>query len=206
MTETRLRRCFELSGVVPLGVYLVVHLASYTRVLAGSDEFGAFAERSFAALSLELLLVWLPLGFHAGYGGWLATRELPPARDDRQYAVLMRVSGALSFAFVVWHALCFSWPLKSGKLEPGDVAERLAASLSSTSDGVPWIAALHLLGLGVVSAHFGWGLARFLERWGITRARPARIGAGLLSVTLFGLGTATLIELATGSIVPRFTR
>jgi len=206
MIETRLRRCFELSGVAPLGVYLVVHVASYTRALAGSDEFGLFAERSLAELLLELTLVWLPLGFHAGYGSWLATRKLPQPTDEKRYAVLMRATGLSSIVFLVWHALWFSWPLKSGRLEPGDVAERLAASLSSTSDGLPLFASLHLLGLGVVCAHFGWGFARFLERWGITRARPARIGAGLLSATLFGLGTATVIELATGAIVPRFTR
>ena len=206
MKETRLRRCFELSGVVPLGVYLIVHLVSYARALLGSDEFGLVADPGLVLSALELVVIWLPLGFHAAYGAWLATRALPEVRDEKQYALLMRVSGALALVFLVWHALWFSWPLKRGRIGPADVAERLAATLSSTSDGVPVVAALHLIGLGVVCAHFGWGFARFLEGWGVARARPARLGAGLLSATLFGLGAATLIELATGSIVPRFAR
>lgn len=206
MKETRLRRCFELSGVVPLGVYLLVHLGSYARALFGSDEFGLLDEPGLALSVLGLFLIWLPLAFHAAYGGWLSTRSLPETRDEKQYALLMRASGVLALAFLVWHAAWFSWPLKRGRLAPEDVAERLAATLSSTNDGVPWFAALHLLGLGVVCAHFGWGFARFLEGWGVTRARPARLGAGLLSAALFGLGAATLIELATGSILPRFAR
>jgi succinate dehydrogenase / fumarate reductase, cytochrome b subunit len=206
MKETRLRRCFELSGVVPLGVYLLVHLSSYARALFGSEEFGLLDEPGLALSALGLLLVWLPLVFHAAYGAWLSTRPLPETRDQKQYALLMRGSGLLALGFLVWHAAWFSWPLKRGRLAPEDVAERLAATLSSTSDGVPWFAALHLLGLGVVCAHFGWGFARFLEGWGVTRARAARLGAGLLSAALFGLGAATLIELATGSILPRFAR
>lgn len=206
MKETRLRRCFELSGVVPLGVYLIVHLVSYSRALFGSDAFGLLVEPGLALSALQLLVIWLPLGFHAGYGAWLSTRTLPEARQEKQYTVLMRVSGALALVFLAWHALWYSWPLKRGRIGAGDVAERLAATLSSTVDGVPLFAALHLIGLGVVCAHFGWGFARFLEGWGITRSRRARLGAGLLSATLFGLGAATLIELATGSIVPRFAR
>lgn len=206
MKDTRLRRCFELSGVVPLGVYLIVHVLSYARALLGSDEFGLLDDPGLALSALELVVIWLPLGFHAGYGAWLSTRALPDTRDEKQHALLMRVSGALALVFLVWHALWFSWPLKRGRIGPADVAERLAATLSSTSDGVPVVAALHLIGLGVICAHFGWGFARFLEGWGVARARPARLGAGLVSATLFGLGAATLIELATGSILPRFAR
>jgi succinate dehydrogenase hydrophobic anchor subunit len=178
----------------------------YARALFGSDEFGLLRDPGLALAALGLVVIWLPLGFHAAYGVWLATRALPELRDEKQYALLMRVSGALALVFLVWHTLWYSWPLKRGRIEPADVAERLAATLSSTSDGVPVVAALHLIGLGVVCAHFGWGFARFLEGWGVTRARPARLGAGLLSATLFGLGAATLIELATGSLVPRFAR
>lgn len=206
MKETRLRRCFELSGVVPLGVYLLVHVVSYARVLFGSDDFGLLDGPSLALSLLGVAVVWLPLGFHAAYGAWLSTRALPEARERKQYALLMRASGLSALAFLVWHALWFSWPLKRGQLAPEDVTERLAATLSSTSDGLPLVAALHLLGLGAVCAHFGWGFARFLEGWGVARARSARLGAGLVSATLFGVGAATLIELATGSIVPRFAR
>jgi hypothetical protein len=55
-----------------------------------------------------------------------------------------------------------------------------------------------------VCAHFGWGLGRFLERWGTASPAVARNGAGILALCLFALGAASIVELATGSLVPRF--
>jgi hypothetical protein len=82
----------------------------------------------------------------------------------------------------------------------------LAAGLSSTVSGFPLSAALHCLGLGAVALHLALGLAAFAEKWGLLTRAPARRAANLLSLTLFLVGGATVIELATGSILPRFVR
>lgn len=204
MTSPALRKCFELSGVVPLGVYLVVHVAAYARVTFGATRFGVTEGSSAVELALECLLVWLPLAFHAGYGlhaSFSPIEEAPPGRARR---IALRVSGWVSLAFLIQHAVWLRWPLASGALAPDDVHELMAAALSSTVDGVPLVAAVHLAGLGVVCAHFAWGFARFLERWRIAGARPARLGAGALALSLFIAGASAIVELATGSALPRF--
>jgi succinate dehydrogenase / fumarate reductase cytochrome b subunit len=204
-----LQKWFELSGVVPLGVYLVVHVGNYTRSLFGATNYGVGSVWNGASLApwwlvFELALVWLPLAFHAAYGLYLTLSPREGDAEERTRSLLLRVTGLFSLGFLVQHALWLSLPLYSGERSPADVSEMLAARLSSTSNGIPLAAILHLVGLGAVCAHFGWGLGRFLERWGMASPSISRNGAGILAVCLFLLGAASIVELATGSFVPRF--
>jgi succinate dehydrogenase / fumarate reductase cytochrome b subunit len=206
MVSAGIRKWFELLGVVPLGVYLVIHLTAYARALFGATDFGIASSSSSAFLLLDVALVWLPLAAHALIGLWLSLGPLDAAPEERRRSLLLRASGWLSLVFLVQHTLWLRWPLLTGEVWPSDVGERMTGLLSSTRDGIPAAAAFHLLGLGVVTAHFGWGLARFLERWGILGARLARPISGWFCAFLFALGAATVVELATGSFVPRFLR
>jgi succinate dehydrogenase / fumarate reductase cytochrome b subunit len=207
MAKALLRKCFELSGVVPLGVYLGVHVATYARVTFGATSFGLPDGSSYVESALEWLLVWLPLAFHAAYG--IAISFSPVAdplapSDDRLRRLLLRASGWFAAAFLVQHALWLRWPLTSGEIAAEDMNELLVSTLSSTIDGIPVVAAVHLAGLGVTCAHFGWGFGRFLERWGIAAPRRARVSAGLIALLLFAFGATAIVELATGSALPRF--
>jgi succinate dehydrogenase / fumarate reductase cytochrome b subunit len=205
MVSGGIRKWFELCGVVPLGVYLVVHVGAYARALLGATSFG-LGRSSAASLALEVGLVWLPLGFHSVYGLKLSVSPLTGDPEERKASVLLRVSGVLALAFLIQHAVWLRWPLSSGALWPSDMGDLLKGTLSSTWNGMPAVAALHLLGLGAVTAHFGWGLGRFLERWGVAQRSRARAISGWFAAMIFCVGTATIIELATGSVVPRFLR
>jgi succinate dehydrogenase / fumarate reductase, cytochrome b subunit len=205
MVSAGIRKWFELLGVVPLGVYLVIHLATYARVLFGASSFGIAVSPGF--LVVDLLLLWLPLGIHAAIGLRLSFEPLKLEVDaERSRSLLLRVTGMLSLLFLFQHALWLRWPLISGALWPNDINETSMALLSSTWNGIPLTAALHLVGLALVTSHFGWGLGRFLERWGILRGSRARPAAGWFAAVLFALGAATIVELATGSFIPRFMR
>lgn len=206
MLSPGLRKWFELTGVVPLGVYLVVHVLTYSRALVGASNFGIAPSTSSAFWLSDLLLLWLPLLVHAALGVRLSFGPLEQERPERNRGLLLRVTGLLSLLFLVAHAIWLKWPLLSGVLWPSDVSERLMATFSTTWHGVPLTAAWHLLGLAVVTAHFGWGLGRFLERWGILRETLARPAAGWVAALLFCVGAVTVIELATGSFVPRLMR
>lgn len=197
------RKCFELCGVVPLAVFLVVHVASYAGVLLGWQSFGVAARERVFLTVLEVLLVGLPLAFHAGYGLWLALSPLP---RDAAFArgLGLRVSGVALLAFLGVHVAWLRWPLWSGERAPEDVHEMLVASLSTTSHGVPVVALVHLVGLGLGVVHLGLGLSRFVEGWGLAGGLAARRSATALSIVLFALGAASIVGLATGSALPRF--
>jgi succinate dehydrogenase / fumarate reductase, cytochrome b subunit len=205
MVSASVRKCFELLGVVPLGVYLVIHLAAYARVLFGASSFGVAASPGF--LLVDLFLLWLPLSIHAAIGLRLSFEPLKlQDAAERSRSLLLRVTGVLTLLFLLLHALWLRWPLISGALWPNDIGETSIALLSSTWNGFPVMAALHLIGLALVTSHFGWGLGRFLERWGILRGNWARPAASWFAAGLFALGAATIVELATGSFVPHFMR
>jgi succinate dehydrogenase/fumarate reductase cytochrome b subunit len=201
VVRTPLTTLFELSGVVPLGVFLCVHLGLYASTLFGAAGASP-GSASGALLVLEIALVWLPFALHAGYGLRSTFGALPAQAPERSASLLLRLTGAVALAFLAAHLYWFRWPIVSGRYAPGDAVLLLAERLSTRSGGVPLGAAAHLAGLLAVAAHFGLGLTRFLERWGVARgARVREICAGL-GFVLFAFGAATVIDLATGSAWP----
>lgn len=167
-----LRRVFTLSGVIPLGAFLLVHVVSNARVLAGDDAFLA-AVRGYARVPglavFEALFVFAPLLFHAAFGLWLVVRGAPlqgasPYPPALRTAV--RVTGVLAVAFLAMHLpeLRFSEP----PLRPSGAAllSVLDSHLSSMSHGLPLRAVAYLLGSACVCFHFAAGT------WGAFAATP----------------------------------
>ena len=167
-----LRRAFTLSGVFPLGAFLVVHIAANTRALDGDAAFDR-AVRAFArvpALGLvEVLLVYAPLLFHAAFGLWLVVRRQPlrtPSPYPPPLRVAVRVTGVLAVACLAMHLpeLRFREPL----VRPGGAVllTVLDADLSSMYRGLPWRAIAYLVGSACVCFHFAAGL------WGFFAGTP----------------------------------
>ena len=207
-----LRRLHSLSGVVPVGVFLMVHLWTNARAVYGRDAFGhAVGEiQSTPMLAwVELFAIFLPLAFHAVYGVVIAAQG---SANVGRYAftrnwmyVLQRVSGVVVLAFVLGHL----WEFRVQKWLFGMSASafypQLEAHLAWTAFGVPWIALGYLLGLAASVFHLANGLVTFCMSWGITVGRAAQRRAawlfGLGGLALFGLAVATVLRLATGTIL-----
>lgn len=200
-----LRKWFELSSVVPLAVYVLVHSASYVGVLFGAEGASA-GSGAGVELFLELGLVWAPLAFHTGYGAWLMSQSIGNDPVERRRRVVLRATGVAALCFIAYHAYWLRVPVLGGEQSSADTALSLTAGLSSLRWGVPVAAILHLVGLGVVCVHLAVGLGRFLETWRITSAPQAPRLARALSIVLFAAGSATVVELATGSALPNFMR
>lgn len=204
MIEERvLRKWFELSSVVPLAVYVVVHAASYARALFGAQSFGEGTGSGFE-LALEVCLVWAPLAFHVAYGTLLMAQGAAPRDANSRRSLVLRASGIGALAFLAYHAWWLRGPMLTGEQTAADTALRLAAGLSSLRWGVPVPAILHLLGLALVCVHLAAGLARFLANFRLTTSARAERLARALSIALFAVGSATVVELATGSALPHF--
>lgn len=204
--KPRFRIWFELSGVVPLSIYALVHVASYAGALFGRTSFGLPSPSQPAWVALEVALVWLPLAFHAAYGVRSLSLPLDSEPSERQRGVLLRVSGCVAAPFLLAHSLWLKLPLWRGTRAPEDLSQMLAAGLSTTVQGVPLSAIAHFAGLAAIALHLGLGLGGFAEKWGLLARVPARRAASLLSLLLFLVGGATVVEFATGSALPNFTR
>jgi len=167
-----LLRAFSLSGVVPLGAFLVVHLAVNARALAGEGALARAAEasRRVPALAVvEAALIFAPLLVHALVGTWLVVAR-PPLALPRPYPpalrVAVRVTGVLALAFLAMHLPEIRFREGATRPDPDVLATWLAADLSSMHGGLPARAVAYMLGTAVVCFHFGAGL------WGYFAATP----------------------------------
>src|SRR5262245_34983136 len=102
--ETPARRLFRACGVAPLGAFVLLHTLGYAQVLLGRRSFGDPDTLGVSAveLALELVLVLLPLAFHALYGVLLVLRTRAPSAPaplDR----LQRWTSLLVLLFVIDH-------------------------------------------------------------------------------------------------------
>lgn len=202
-------RWLTLTGLVPLPVFLVLHLGRELMLARATDVSQLLRAQpsTFASLT-ALLLVWLPLGAHVLLGGWLLARgraTLRPAGDDvaRPALAVSRLTSALALAFLLYHAREYPLAVWLGDADARDAGFRLVARLSATSWGVPLRAGVYLLGLAATVAHAGLALHRALLREGaLHSAARRRLSARLcaaLSVSGFAVGAAAVIRVASGA-------
>jgi len=207
------RLLFSLTGAIPLGAFLVLHVVVYARALGGREALErALPDESLPFLALELLFVWLPLTYHALYGSFLAlasTQSLGQAPYVRRSVhFLQRLSGLVVLVFIVYHAWQLRAPLARGSMTRKDLFFALVESLSSTTGlGVPLVALVYLIAIAATAFHFGRGLLAVCAAWGVVRSersiKLASWACGLLAVGLFWLAATTVIYLATGSNLVR---
>src|SRR5579885_2364110 len=106
----------SLTGIIPVGFYMLQHLTLNSFSLAGPAYFngviGFFEGMPFHFLFLlELVAIWLPLAFHAVYGLFIVSRGQPNYfsskygwSQNRMYS-FQRYSGIFLFFFLIIHVL-----------------------------------------------------------------------------------------------------
>ena len=201
-TSDRLRRIHSLTGMIPLGVFLVEHIAVNSFALAGPESF----RRVAAALggipmvaAIEVVGIALPLVIHSVIGVLIAT-ELPErgsAHWPTRREIVQRATGVLLLPYLIYHV----W---ATRLSP-DVLQKHADLFEIMRKQVSGAGGLAFHAAGVILAawHLGNGLPGFAERWGFARTPPAahaaaRVGA-TLSIALAVAGVAALIAFATSA-------
>jgi succinate dehydrogenase/fumarate reductase cytochrome b subunit len=205
-------RWFSLSGLVPLPVFLALHL-SRELALAVAPDVSELVRPQPGAFSLltGVLLIWLPLSFHAALGSWflISRRTLvKPAPGDDVAALALRVSrftSVVALLFLAYHAREYPLAVWLGEADARDAGLRLVGRLSSTSLGVPLRGAAYLLGLAATLAHAGLAVHRALLREGwlgsAARRRRSARWCALVSSLLFVLGAAAIIRVASGVLL-----
>lgn len=205
-----LRRLHGLSGVVPVGVFLVVHLWTNAKALSGPISFGeAVSEINnlpFLA-AIEVFGILLPLAFHALYGVVLALQSKQNVGHygySRNWLfMLQRVTGVIAFLFIVVHLKDFRVAKALGAMRHEAFFDELGMLL-----GVRWKALVYLFGTTASIFHFVNGLRTFLWSWGVTiseRSQRFTVWACAgLGLGLWLLGASTIVFFSTGgqSLIP----
>ena len=218
--EFLLRRLHSLTGLVPVGAYMVVHLLTNLSVLDGP---GTFQRNVYAIHALGRALpivewgfIFLPILFHAVFGVVIIAGGLPnsyPYAKNYRYT-LQRATGMIAFAFIVWHVFHMhgwihaDWWI-TGVVARFDGAQFRAFNAASTASAAlqsGLVVVLYLIGVLSCVYHLANGIWTMGITWGVwltpaaqRRADYVCIGFGMLLAAvsigaLFGMRGVDPVE------------
>jgi succinate dehydrogenase/fumarate reductase cytochrome b subunit (b558 family) len=200
------QKLHSLSGVVPLGAFLVLHVWITASIVSSREVYDrqiGFVHGGIVGV-LEPLII-LPLFFHGLYG---LTRAFAPRDPDHAYdtdvlAALQRASGVVVLVFLALHLWEFRVPTWTHGLGESAYSTKLVEDLSSTRSGVPWVALGYVVGLAASVFHLVNGMTSFCTRWGYTPTvaaqHRARVFFRIGGVLLFAISAGIVVQLATGA-------
>jgi len=192
------RRLHSLSGIFPIGAFLVEHFLSNAFATNGAEAYNEnvrFLTGLPFVLWLEIAFIYVPLAFHAGYGFWIWWRGESNVGDYPWVGNWMytsqRYTGIVAFFYMGYH----TWTMRfSGAhiLTHSDIAfAKVWAELQN-----PWILAFYFVGLACASWHFAYGIWLFAAKWGFIVGEQGRRKFGVVCLVI-GLALAGM---ASGSL------
>ena len=184
------RRLHSLTGIVPVGAFLVEHFISNAFATNGPH---AYAEqvKFLSGLPfvpfLELFGIYLPLAYHAFYGFYIWFRGTSnvtdyPWQGNFMYAA-QRWTGA---DYVYLHRRGTHTPCVSVESTCSPTIRR-PSTRSRWSCRIPGWPAFYLLGIIAASWHFAYGLFLFAAKWGITVSDRSRKAFGYVCLGIAAL-------------------
>jgi succinate dehydrogenase/fumarate reductase cytochrome b subunit len=197
------RKAFASSGIVPLGVFVAVHLLTTASALAGGPRFSeVFLHHTWMTVAIAVLVL-VPLGFHGVYGAYRAVARRNEANLPSWRPRIRRVAALGTLAFVAFHLIEVPAPVWSGGMGEGALFDVLSAHLSSTWHGVPFVAIVYLAGVAATLTHLALELWVYFPATGIVLAAGAQRALAWALVAgaslLFLVAGNTIVFFATGA-------
>src|SRR5215470_17289627 len=192
------RRLHSLSGIVPVGAFLLEHFISNAFATNGprayADQVKFLTGLPFV-LVLEIVGIYIPLLFHSLYGFYIWFRGEANVRDYPWAGNFMysaqRWTGAIAFVYMGWHTYTMRFSGIHLLTNSQAAFHKVQMELQN-----PWAAAFYVIGITAASWHFGYGLYLFCAKWGITVSDRSRrvmgVVSAIIALTLHAVGIATL--------------
>ena len=180
-----LRKLHQLSGIVPLGAFLMEHL--YTNSKAAHPTQGAENFNKAVAdlqgipyiLLVEIAFIFLPLLYHAVYGLFITWESRPnnlkyPYPRNWFYTI-QRATGIILFFFILFHLLNFRFGIIPG-LNEKSVAHypNEAFQIVQYEFQLLWVVVVYVIGIFSTIWHFANGIWLFAVDWGIVIGERAQ--------------------------------
>jgi succinate dehydrogenase / fumarate reductase cytochrome b subunit len=220
--EFLVRRVHSLLGIVPVGAFLAVHLATNASILDGPATFQQRVDQihnigPITLLFVEWLFIFLPILAHGLIGLIIVARGkrnlgLYPYRENFRYT-LQRWTGVAVFVFILWHVfhtrgwITGQWwaehvtrPLHGGTFDAKKAAATAAAAIQASL--VVQIA--YLIGILASVYHLSDGLWTFGITWGVWTSPRSQRWANLpclaVGLVLAVMGLGALVGMLATSI------
>lgn len=210
-----LRKLHQLTGIMPLGFFLLEHFYTNSKALNGAAHFNEAVTDLQSIpyiLFIEIGGIFIPLIYHAVYG-MVITVEMRPNNLHYPYArnwfyTVQRVTGFILFFFIAFHVLNFRFGLIPG-LNTVSVAHHPEQSFDIVAREfriIP-IFIVYVVGITATVWHLANGIWLFLVDWGITIGERAQKIAGYaclgFGILLLAVGiNAAVAFIRPGGLLP----
>lgn len=184
-----LRRVHSLTGIVPIGAYMLVHIFFENAfILGGGESFNGLVQGIARIpipilLAIEILVLWGPILYHALYGfvvmagADLGTSTHFAYRNSLLYT-LQRITGVVAFVFIAWHVYSLRLSFYFRHLE-------IDYALMHGILGSPGWFGFYVLGVTSALFHFCNGIFTFCITWGLTVSERSQALVQRLALGLF---------------------
>jgi succinate dehydrogenase / fumarate reductase cytochrome b subunit len=206
------RKVHSATGIVPLGMYLMMHLFLNSFVLLGKGSFvdavGLLHRMPYLPV-LEWGMIYIPLMIHVVLGLVMIFEAryntLRYGYSRNWWFWFQRVSAVVILLFLAWHIYVLRVQLAIGAVTSEGFYELLREQFQS-----PLWLAVYVAGITAAALHFGNGLWGFLVSWGILRSRSSQkafagvcvaVGA-LILAGFFNVGYHYASSNESGGILP----
>jgi succinate dehydrogenase / fumarate reductase cytochrome b subunit len=203
-----LRRLHSLSGIFPIGAFLVEHFVSNafaTNGLNAYNEEVKFLTGLPFVFFLELFFIYIPIAYHAVYGFYIWYRGESNVSEYPWLGNWMytsqRWTGAIAFVYMGWHV----WSMRFNGVH---IITNSAAAFWKVQNEFhnPWVVVAYFIGIIAASWHFGYGIWLFCAKWGIFVGDRARKNFGvvcvLIALAFIAVGTVTMVAFLTAPPAP----
>ena len=199
-----LRRLHSLSGVVPIGAFLLEHFISNSEATKGvqayNDQVKFLTSLPFVHV-LEWVFIFIPILYHALYGIYIWYRGESNVSEypwtGNWLYTSQRWTGIIAFIYILYH----TWDMRFTGVHLMGGGYNYAFSKVWFDFQSPWDVAFYVIGIVAASWHFAYGLWLFCAKWGITVGDKARRKFGFvcvgLAVVLVGIGIWTIAGFVT---------
>jgi succinate dehydrogenase / fumarate reductase cytochrome b subunit len=177
-----LRKLHQLSGIVPLALFLLEHFYTNSKALNGAKSFNDSVvdlQSIPYIIFVEIGGIFIPLIYHAVYG-MVITIEARPNNLAYPYPrnwfyLVQRITGVILFVFITFHVLNFRFGMVPG-LNTESVATHAdkAFDIVAREFHIVPIFIIYLIGIAATVWHLANGVWLFLVDWGITIGERAQ--------------------------------
>ena len=176
------RKLHQLTGIVPLGAFLLEHLYTNSKALTGPGDFNKAVTDLQSipyVLFIEIGLIFIPLIYHAVFGMFITwemrANNLSYPYPRNWFYTIQRVTGVILFFFILFHVLNFRFGLLPG-LNDKSVAHypNQAYDIVANEFQLWWVVAIYAVGIVSTVWHFANGIWLFLVDWGLVIGERAQ--------------------------------
>ena len=189
-----LRKLHQLTGIIPLGVFLLEHFYTNSKAMTGPADFNN-AVRDLQSIPyiifIEIGGIFVPLIYHAVYGLFI-TWEMRPNNLSYPYPrnwfyTIQRITGIILFFFITFHVLNFRFGAIPGlnEISVADEPDQAFRIVSGEFRNNA-IFILYLIGVTATVWHLANGLWLFAVDWGVVIGERAQRLTGYACIA-FGL-------------------